>query len=52
MVLKKLDWGVGAMSQLVEHLTGMHDILALVPSDMKAGGSIYCNLSTQDVVAG
>lgn len=52
MVLKKLDLGVGDMSQLVECLTEMHDFPALIPSTVKANGSIYCNLSTQDVEAG
>lgn len=52
MVLKKLDLGLGDMSQLVECLTETHDFLALIPSTIKENSSIYCNLSTQDVEAG
>ena len=37
------------MSQLVESLLRIHDVLASIPTTMKASGHMLCNLCTQDV---
>lgn len=37
------------MSQLVECLLRIHDILASIFTTMKASGHMFCNLSTQEV---